>query len=90
MSSTPQTVNPIIERRTDINPSLGESEDCFRNHLSELQRDYGGRWVAMSGSHVVCVGNDLADVHQKLDGNSKSDALLIDYVPRLGELMDLK
>lgn len=78
------------EQRPGISPSLGESMAYLTENLSDLQREYAGRWIALAGRRVRLSGDDLVSLQRAINGTCPNEPLLVDYIPVPDEILDWK
>ena len=78
------------EQIPGISPSLGESIDYLTQNLSDLQREYAGRWVALAGRRVRLSADDLVSLQRTIDATCPNEPVLVDYIPFPGEILDWK
>jgi hypothetical protein len=69
---------------------LSESADFLAKNWSNLQRDYGGKWVAVAGRSVRLFDDDLARLHEQIELTCSEETLLVDRIPPPGEDLDWK
>ncbi len=69
---------------------LAESADFLAKNWSDLQRDYGGKWVALSGRSVRLFDDDLERLHERIELTCPGETLLVDRIPAPGEDLDWK
>ena len=69
---------------------LGESADCLAKNWTNLQRDHGGKWVALAGRSVRLFEDDLAHLHERIELTCPEETLLVDRIPAPGEDLDWK
>jgi hypothetical protein len=77
-----------IEHQPNTALHLCESADFLAKNWSELQREYGGKWVACAGRTVRLFGDDLVRLQERIALTCPEETLLVDYVPRPGEELD--
>jgi hypothetical protein len=69
---------------------LSESADFLAKNWSTMQRDYGGKWVALAGRSVRLFEDDLAHLHEQIELTCPQETLLVDRIPPPGEDLDWK
>ena len=69
---------------------LGESADFLAKNWGNLQRDYGGKWVALAGRSVRLFEDDLTHLHEQIELTCPEETLLVDRIPAPGEELDWK
>ena len=69
---------------------LSESADFLAKNWSDLQRDYGGKWVALAGRSVRLFEDDLPHLHEQIELTCPGETLLVDRIPACGEDLDWK
>jgi len=69
---------------------LGESADFLAENWGNLQRDYGGKWVALAGRKVRLFDDDLTRLHEQIELTCPEETLLVDRIPASGEELDWK
>jgi hypothetical protein len=79
-----------IEHEPNTACHLGESADFLSKRWNELQRDYGGKWVALAGGTVRLFGDDLVHLQERIELTCPEETLLVDYIPCPGEEVDWK
>ena len=69
---------------------LSESADFLAKNWGNLQRDYGGKWVALAGRSVRLFEDDLAHLHEQIELTCPEETLLVNRIPAPGEDLDWK
>lgn len=69
---------------------VSESENFLAENWPQLQRDYGGKWVALAGRSVRLCDDDLARLHAQIELTCPEETLLVDRIPGPGEELDWK
>lgn len=57
------------------------ARDWLEAHLSQVQADYGGKWIACSDESVLTWGENPQKVKEKLSGGVSPEEVLIIRVP---------